>query len=204
MSNVPGQSQPTAGWYVHPQEPGRERWWDGNGWTEHSRVTNAVAPGTPAQATQRPGTLACPTCGSQDAKTLKIINAQGTSKGSARTTGYLQNGGVASFSTSTSSSTSAARAAAAPRKKYNGIALIVIGLVVGVVLAWIGGQVGLSVFGSVRSSMLMALIIGVVIVIIGVVVALRDTGYNREVFPDALARWERSWQCQRCGSVFVV
>jgi hypothetical protein len=35
-------------------------------------------------------------------------------------------------------------------------------------------------------------------------IAMRDSAYNRDLYPDAHARWSRSWQCQRCGKVFLV
>lgn len=30
--------RPPADWYPHPSEPGKERWWDGEDWTDHVRV----------------------------------------------------------------------------------------------------------------------------------------------------------------------
>jgi hypothetical protein len=38
-----GQSTP-AGWYPDPQDPGRQRYWDGAGWSE---ATQPAAPATP-------------------------------------------------------------------------------------------------------------------------------------------------------------
>lgn len=45
-----GPPSPPAGWYADPQGPGQQRWWDGNGWTDHragfpvySNVTMAPA-----------------------------------------------------------------------------------------------------------------------------------------------------------------
>ncbi|WP_374009882.1 DUF2510 domain-containing protein [Leifsonia sp. LS-T14] len=42
-----GRSLPPAGWYSDPQDPTRERWWDGTGWSEHQR-DRAIAPPAPA------------------------------------------------------------------------------------------------------------------------------------------------------------
>jgi Host cell surface-exposed lipoprotein/Protein of unknown function (DUF2510)/PASTA domain len=40
---------PAAGWYPDSSQPGSERWYDGAGWTEHTRVSGApVVPGPPA------------------------------------------------------------------------------------------------------------------------------------------------------------
>ncbi len=38
-------SAPVPGWYEDPQDPGRLRWWDGNGWTESTHVLPESAPG---------------------------------------------------------------------------------------------------------------------------------------------------------------
>jgi hypothetical protein len=46
----------------------------------------------------------------------------------------------------------------------------------------------------------------VLLVPAGVVVGIRDAwrarSYNRDVFPQALSRWRRSWLCASCGERF--
>lgn len=46
-------STPQAGWYPDPQDASRQRYWDGNTWTEHTTTTEpaatAVLPTTPSQ-----------------------------------------------------------------------------------------------------------------------------------------------------------
>jgi hypothetical protein len=39
-------------------------------------------------------------------------------------------------------------------------------------------------------------------VLVGFKRALRERAYNRDLFPQALARWERSWLCTSCGKGF--
>ncbi|MBI4901606.1 MAG: RDD family protein [Actinobacteria bacterium] len=57
MSEPPvSQPVPPAGWYGDPAHPQRERWWDGNTWTDKVRIasTETHAPrGTSMTATQR-------------------------------------------------------------------------------------------------------------------------------------------------------
>jgi hypothetical protein len=40
-----GSQQMPAGWYADPQSPGRQRYWDGNQWTEHTSGVQQVPPG---------------------------------------------------------------------------------------------------------------------------------------------------------------
>src|SRR3954451_10867526 len=47
MANAPG-------WYPDPWQPGRRRWWDGNGWTDHTFDPNAPAVPTTMPAMQGP------------------------------------------------------------------------------------------------------------------------------------------------------
>lgn len=210
MNNAPENGLPPAGWYGDPQEPGLERWWNGVAWSEHGRAKDAAAHSASVQPTASKSLRVCPTCGAEDVKTLKMIHDQGTSTGSATTTGWVQGTGNQSglfgtFSTATKNYTEAAREAAAPRKRFNGVVLIVIGVVLAGVLSSIGYALGTDgAFGTPTLNIAIAVVVGLVIMIIGVSLAMRDSAYNRDVYPDAHARWTRSWQCQRCGTVFLV
>ncbi|MFD9869328.1 DUF2510 domain-containing protein [Streptomyces niveus] len=42
------------GWYADPGVPGSERWWDGNGWTAHTRPLGGAAPYQQAAPRPRP------------------------------------------------------------------------------------------------------------------------------------------------------
>lgn len=37
-------SGPAPGWYPDPAQPGAVRWWDGNGWSEHSAPAGPPVP----------------------------------------------------------------------------------------------------------------------------------------------------------------
>lgn len=57
-SDPAGQPQPSSGlppanWYPSPATPGYEQWWDGTGWTEHTRPATALFP--PPTAATYPG-----------------------------------------------------------------------------------------------------------------------------------------------------
>jgi hypothetical protein len=154
--------------------------------------------------------LACPNCGSQDVKTLKIVHAQGTSSGSAVTSGWSQGYGNQQGHSTTSASrinlsTKAARDAAPPRMKRDGAVLIVIGIVGGGVLAVLGYSFGTSnTFGNPTINVAVGIVIGLITIVAGVALAMRDSNYNRSEYPNALGKWDRSWQCQRCGTVSVL
>jgi hypothetical protein len=107
--------------------------------------------------------------------------------------------------TRTTSYTDAARAAAPPAKKSTGFALIGLGIVVAAVL--IGMNFMLSSGPSANTFSFLpvyGVIGGAVLAIVGVILVPRDLVYNRDVLPEAAARYARSWQCQRCGGVFVI
>lgn len=155
----------------------------------------------------------CPDCGSADTTSLKMIVANGTTRGISHgtTTGWIdgsgnQPGHSATFATTqrTTTLTAAAREASPPRKRRNGIALILIGVVIGGFGGWIGYVLAAGSIGSASLNIGIAAVIGTVLVLRGVVLSVGDASYNRNEYPSALARWSRSWQCQRCGAVFEV
>ncbi len=51
MSNTTPHTAPTASWYTDPQDPSRERYWDGAAWSAHVRprqsASDPYAPATP-------------------------------------------------------------------------------------------------------------------------------------------------------------
>jgi hypothetical protein len=209
VTNATGNGQPTAGWYGNPQDPARERWWDGNGWTEHYRAKPPTTQATSAQGVTPRTSLACPSCCSEDVKTLQIIHAQGTSTGHGISTGWVQGAGAqpgnfAQFNTTTRTVTEAARKAAPPRKRWNGIVLLVIGAAVAIVAGSLGSTLFAGTEGIFTSGVFIVVVIGVLLVIGGFILAIFDAGYNRSVFPAAIAKWDRSWQCQRCGTVSIL
>lgn len=210
MSNASGM--PPAGWYRDPNDAGRERWWDGTSWGEHSRAEQATQTMTPPHAhSSRGGSISCPRCGSNEARTLSIVRAQGTSSGTGFSSGWVSgdghsNGHSISMTTVTTSTTGAAASAAPPRKRYDGMVYVVLGL-----LLALGLGLGLGIWLLSEGAILIAgififggIIGGGAAFIKAVFQVQLDAAYNRDEYPADLARWERSWQCQRCGDVFVV
>lgn len=202
MSNA---TLPPAGWYADSTVPGQERWWDGQGWTEHSRPQQVAHRRRPHSAA-----LACPRCGSDNTKSLRAVREQGTSLGTGTSTGWVAGDGTnpghsVTMTTRTTSYTAAAQSAAPPSKKQNGLILVVLGVVVGAFLSWAGWWFGTSgTFGTTAVNLGLAGVIGITIVLVGIVLTPGDLVYNRDVYPGAFDRWSRSWSCQRCGDVFTV
>jgi Protein of unknown function (DUF2510) len=208
VSHSSGNNGPPPGWYDDAQSPGRERWWDGVVWTEHRRAGTSIlrnAPGQQVAASPR----ACPACGAEDLKTLRAIHAQGTTTGSSSSSGWVQGNGnqpgnLVTVRSSSRNQTETAREAAPPRKRFNGVALVIFGVVFGSALGWLGYQLGTNhVAGSAQINVVLAGFVGAILVVIGAVVGARNSAYNRDAFDHAYARWDRSWQCQRCGRVTV-
>lgn len=208
MGNASGSGLPPAGWYA--DSPGRERWWDGTGWAEHTRAEQRATITAPHRRQSGHSSLTCPTCGSADVKTLRAIRAQGTTTGTGHSTGWVQGTGdkpghSVSVSTTTTSYTAAARDAAPPSKRQTGITLIVAGVLLGALLGWIGWWLGSAgTFGDPALNIALAVVIGIALIAIGVVILPGDVAYNRDEFPAEYRRWERSWACQRCAAVFAV
>lgn len=202
MSNA---TLPPAGWYADSTAPGHERWWDGRGWTDHSRPQRSDHPHRTSSAS-----LTCPRCGSGNTKSLRAVREQGTSIGTGTATGWVAGDGTSpghsvSMTTHTTSYTAAARSAAPPAKRQNGLILVVLGVVVGAFLGWAGWWFGTSgAFGTVLVNLALAAVVGIAIVLVGIVLTPGDLAYNRDVYPGMYDRWSRSWSCQRCGDVFVV
>ena len=150
-------------------------------------------------------------CGSGDVKSLKAIRAQGTSTSTGTSTGWVQGSGSepghsVTLTSRSTAYTSAAYAAAPPSKRYNGIALVVAGIVaVGVacyLTTVVAGSVDVPVW-MVVFTVLVGLA-GFGAMIAGVVVTPRDLSYNRDEFSSDYRKWDRSWQCQRCGTKYEV
>jgi len=156
-------------------------------------------------------TLACPRCGSTDARTLRVIHEGGTSTSRGTATGWQQGygsqpGHVTTYSVSSTRQTAAAKAAAPPRKRHNGVALIGLGIAVPILAVAFYYLVSTSSPASAAAyfpAPVVGVIVGVALLVAGIVVAPRDSHYNSQVFPAALSRWEHTWACQRCGNRFV-
>jgi predicted RNA-binding Zn-ribbon protein involved in translation (DUF1610 family) len=210
MSNPPENGLPPADWYLDPNAPGLERWWNGVAWTDHARDKDVASHSSTGRPTASHSVHACPSCGAEDIKSLRAVREQGTSTGTASTSGWVQGSGnqpgqIATFSTRTKNYTDAARAAAAPKRRFNGVVVIVLGVVLAVVLSSIGNSLGaIGDLGNPGLNIAIAVVIGLVTMVMGVLLAISNSIYNRDVYPDARAQWAGSWQCQRCSTIFVL
>jgi hypothetical protein len=163
------------------------------------------APGMQAVA------VACPRCGGNDARTLRVIHESGTTTSQGTVTGWTQGSGsqpghLTTFNTTSTHQTAAAKDAAPPRKRRNGVVLISFGLalaLIAVAYYFLMSRSGLSDSTSLATIAGVGLAIGVLMLLIGVVLAPRDSQYNSEVFPAAFHEWDHTWACQRCGTRFL-
>ena len=136
----------------------------------------------------------CPTCQSDNVQKLSLVYEQGTQK--IRTKGRTRGGGVgigrggllagagsATTTTTGKSQSIAAEKAAPPDKKQ-------MMLPVGIIAA--GILIGFK-----------AVLVGLALVAIGGFIFWKFHQYNKQVFPPLYAQWEKSWLCNRCGTIYT-
>lgn len=96
---------------------------------------------------------------------------------------------ASTFSTSTSQ-TALSKKAAPPAKKHT------------ILLALLAGFLGFCTVAGLANFSFWALVFGG-LTYLAVTRTLKAKAYNAMVFPEAHARWQRSFMCNRCGGVFA-
>ena len=138
--------------------------------------------------------MQCPTCHSDNVQKLSLVYEQGTQN--IRTTGRTTGGGVGlgrgglmvgggggTTRTKGKSQSIAAQKAAPPDKKK--IALPVLLIVAGVLLFSYSTMLGVAVLAA------------------GGFLLWKFSQYNSQTYPPLYAQWEKSWLCNKCGSLFT-
>lgn len=139
--------------------------------------------------------MQCTQCNSDNVQKLSVIYEQGTQN--IRTTGRTVGSGAgigrgglgAGFGTATTTTTGksqsiAAQKAAPPDKKkiIIPIALIAAGLIV---------LFAIHAFT------------GIALIAIGAFIFWKFTQYNNTTYPPLYAEWQRSWLCNKCGTIYA-
>ncbi|HOF18824.1 MAG TPA: zinc-ribbon domain-containing protein [Phycisphaerae bacterium] len=151
--------------------------------------------------------IECPQCGATDAQKVSLVWESGTSNTSSSTLGaaFDGDGNLMPFLAGSSGKHQtqlAARLAPPEPQKDSSTLLVIVGIGFGAIAVTFGitayGEVvGLCVFWPV----------GMLILAGGIVLAVRAKrqakAYNATVFRPAMARWNASWICLRCGEKFV-
>jgi hypothetical protein len=141
--------------------------------------------------------LACTKCGTEEVRRLSLIYEEGLAIINTRSqsSGAAFGGGGASFGsasthTTGTQQTALSKKAAPPTKRHT----ILWGIAAGIL-----GMIALS--GLTSPSF--GLLIWAGLAAFAARMTLQAKAYNAMVFPDAHARWQRSFMCNRCGEVFA-
>ena len=133
----------------------------------------------------------CPQCKSDNVQRLSVIYEGGTQKinttSSSFGSGVSNRGGfglgTATTRTQGTAQTKAAEKAAPPKKKNYALAVVLI--VLGLFLT--------------TQSVIFILLAG-----LGGYLAYKANAYNKETYPPLYSTWEKSWQCNKCGEIYVI
>jgi len=143
--------------------------------------------------------LACPKCGTDNVRSVPLIYAEGTTRVevAAAYIGTKDNYGVAPMFGS--SQTLAARRLSPPARKSaewvaGWIVIALAAFIVGAMFYWGRESYGLG-------GMLM--VVGPIVGIMGAMATASNVReYNESVWEPAYEAWQRSFLCQRCGTIF--
>lgn len=145
--------------------------------------------------------LACPRCENTQVRALALVHASGISTGRMSGVGLGGDGGA--FGAAVSSSQSALSMSAAPpvakRPRDAVIAAIALAGIAFMFLSMLAEDPLAD--PALRMSTIVA---PLAIVAAGVFWASRRHSYMKATYAPALAQWQRSFLCDRCGSVFEV
>jgi predicted RNA-binding Zn-ribbon protein involved in translation (DUF1610 family) len=140
--------------------------------------------------------MQCPKCGSENTQRLQVVHEQGTQviNTTSNTVGTGLNAspfaslGLAGAQTKTTGTAQSATAKkAAPPAQYPAYSNLVLSL--------------LGVF-CLAAEWWIVKIAGVAMIAGGVYAVYWAKSYNREKWPALYARWEASWLCSKCGTIY--
>jgi len=139
--------------------------------------------------------MQCTTCQSDNVQKLSLVYEQGTQN--IRTSSHTTGGGVgfgrgglgvgggsATTTTTGRSQSIAAQRAAPPDKKKIGIPFTIAGAGLAIALIW----------GAIP--------IFLIALAVGGFLFWKFSQYNKNVYPPLYAEWQRSWLCNKCGTIY--
>lgn len=150
------------------------------------------------------GGPACPKCGSTDTRHARAIHEEGMSNlhASTRGVGYGTGGlGVGVTQTNGTQQTNLSRRLAPPQRQDPGTPWLAFWAAVAVggvalVLALLNPEgAAVMTFWAVFGS-------AAIVAILAYSTAQWRVGFNRNQLPRLQAQWERTYRCQRCGTIF--
>lgn len=133
--------------------------------------------------------MQCPKCNSDNTQRLSVIYQSGTQHISTTSRTYGGGGGSgfgvggASTTTSGTSQSYLASKAAPPKKKPLALAIGII--VVGFLAFYVQFLLALLILAA------------------GGFLAYKAFRYNKEVYPGLRQEWQRSWHCNKCGTIYI-
>jgi len=139
----------------------------------------------------------CPSCNSDNTQRLEVVFEQGTNHINTTSStnvrpafGAISTAKATTSTSGVSMSKSAQKAAPPPKKGYK---VPAIGVIVGLVV----------VFATLQPFNVLWFIIGLVIACGAGYLLFSAFKYNMKSWPDAYQVWQKSWMCNKCGSIFV-
>lgn len=136
----------------------------------------------------------CPRCGSDRVQSLALVHGAGMSTGRFGTFGASGDGGVG-FASTVGTHQSALSAQAAPPQMQSASE------------PWVlcGGMAIVSLYlGSLFEYLLIGIGVALAFFVVAAISANGRRAHNETEYVKAIAKWKRSFMCERCGEVFEV
>lgn len=146
-------------------------------------------------------TLVCPTCGSDDTRSVPLLYQQGTSV-SGGVSIYVGTHGNRGVIPSVGRTTTLAASNLAPPPPRDATGAVLWGGFLGAVAGGLIAQLVIWIFDMSEADTLIG-IAAILCAVIGGISAYTKYEAHESEWQAAASRWQSSFQCQRCGHLFV-